>query len=438
MNLKNTLFIFFIALFLFSGVKNSESQISKAYVLCEGGFSANSSRLGMYNILSNNYNGNIFSPGNLGLYPDGLIYFQNHLYLLEQGGFGGQGKIYKLDSNGLVLMSRSFGTNPYSLTASNGKIYTTNGSSSKVIVLDINNFNTIKEITAGVYPQEIVSVSNRVIVANNSLFMGDQDSSVTVINSVNDSAIARIFFRTEVNSLAISNDGKVLVGCSGDQGKIYKFDPVTFQKLDSFQLSSGFEDDIAVDKNSNDVYYINYFNGISRLNTITRQVTNIINNPDPANVYFYGYNYDYSMNKHYVADAKSFVVNGALRIYNSSGVQENSFVTGIAPRRIVFNVPTGVGVQNLSEIATGYDLKQNYPNPFNPVTKIKFSIPKNENVKLKVFDINGREVATLIDSKLNQGEYKFTFNAENISSGVYIYKLITENFSQTKKMILLK
>ncbi|HRE42031.1 MAG TPA: T9SS type A sorting domain-containing protein [Ignavibacteria bacterium] len=425
----------FISLFL-SGT--SSAQISKAYVLCEGGFSSNSSRLGMYNILQNNYNGNIFTPGNLGLYPDGLIYHQNYLYLLEQGGFGGEGKIHKLDTNGTVVMSRSFGVNPYSLAISNGKIYTTNGSSRKVIVLDLNSFNTVKEITVGVYPQEIVSVGNRVIVANNSLFGGDQDSSISVIDCQNDSAISRVFFRTEVSSLAISNDGKVFIGCSGDKGRIYKFDPVSLQRLDSFQLSSGFEDDLTADRNSNDVYYINYFNGISKLNLISKQVTDIINNPDPANVYFYGYNYDYSMNKHYVADAKSFVVNGALRIYNSAGVQENSFATGIAPRRIVFNVPSGVGIQSISEFAEGYELNQNYPNPFNPVTKINFSLPKSEFVRLSVYNLNGREVAELVNRNLKSGSYEFEFDAKNLSSGVYVYKIVTAGFSATKKMILLK
>jgi hypothetical protein len=83
-------------------------------------------------------------------------------------------------------------------------------------------------------------------------------------------------------------------------------------------------------------------------------------------------------------------------------------------------------------------LSQNYPNPFNPVTKINFSIPKNNFVTLKVFDVVGREVASLVNSNLNAGEYSVTFDAAKLSSGVYFYKLITADFSDVKKMIVVK
>jgi C1A family cysteine protease len=85
-----------------------------------------------------------------------------------------------------------------------------------------------------------------------------------------------------------------------------------------------------------------------------------------------------------------------------------------------------------------YSLEQNYPNPFNPSTEIKFSIPQTTNVTLKVFDVMGREVATLIDEQMEAGKHSAVFNAANLSSGVYYYTIITESFIQTKKMLLLK
>jgi hypothetical protein len=85
-----------------------------------------------------------------------------------------------------------------------------------------------------------------------------------------------------------------------------------------------------------------------------------------------------------------------------------------------------------------FSLEQNYPNPFNPVTKINFSIPKNENVILKVFDITGRVIDVLINRKMDAGTYSFDYNAEHLSSGVYFYQLICGDFIKTKKMILLK
>jgi hypothetical protein len=94
-----------------------------------------------------------------------------------------------------------------------------------------------------------------------------------------------------------------------------------------------------------------------------------------------------------------------------------------------------------------YKLFQNSPNPFNPSTKIKYSIPSivgngqttsSTHVTLKVYDILGREVATLIDKQQTSGNYEVIFNANNLPSGVYYYRLISGNFSETKKMNLLK
>ncbi len=89
-------------------------------------------------------------------------------------------------------------------------------------------------------------------------------------------------------------------------------------------------------------------------------------------------------------------------------------------------------------LPTAFSLKQNYPNPFNPTTKIEFSIAKSGFVSLKVYDIVGREVATLINQELNQGTYLKTVSGENLSSGMYMYKLVSGNYSETKKFILSK
>ncbi len=85
-----------------------------------------------------------------------------------------------------------------------------------------------------------------------------------------------------------------------------------------------------------------------------------------------------------------------------------------------------------------YELLQNYPNPFNPVTTIEYSIMKAVNVKLSVFDLNGRIVRILVNEKQSQGTYQEYFDGSELSSGVYIYKLETDEFSDTKKMVLLK
>jgi len=90
------------------------------------------------------------------------------------------------------------------------------------------------------------------------------------------------------------------------------------------------------------------------------------------------------------------------------------------------------------DIPTTYLLSQNYPNPFNPSTTISFSIPTSEFVTLKVYDVLGREVATLVNENLNAGSYSYNFDASNLTSGVYFYKLQAGKYSETKKMILSK
>lgn len=98
-----------------------------------------------------------------------------------------------------------------------------------------------------------------------------------------------------------------------------------------------------------------------------------------------------------------------------------------------------VGIENISsDIPKSYKLSQNYPNPFNPVTNIAFDIPKSSYAVLRVFDMLGREVAMLINEKLDAGSYRVNFDASNLSSGTYFYSLTTSNFSQTKKLTVIK
>ena len=101
--------------------------------------------------------------------------------------------------------------------------------------------------------------------------------------------------------------------------------------------------------------------------------------------------------------------------------------------------PNLVSVQNdLSLIPDEYSLAQNYPNPFNPSTIIKYDIKDRTNVELKVFDILGREIITLITEEKPAGNYEVEWNAAGLPSGVYFYRLQAGSFVETKKMVLMK
>jgi photosystem II stability/assembly factor-like uncharacterized protein len=115
---------------------------------------------------------------------------------------------------------------------------------------------------------------------------------------------------------------------------------------------------------------------------------------------------------------------------------------------IIYKTTTGgISAVNLQgeEVPVEFNLYQNYPNPFNPATMIKFIIPENGKAKmkndktiLKVFDLIGKEVATLVNEKLKAGTYEVMFDGSNLPSGIYFYQLNAGNFLETKKLILLK
>jgi photosystem II stability/assembly factor-like uncharacterized protein len=91
-----------------------------------------------------------------------------------------------------------------------------------------------------------------------------------------------------------------------------------------------------------------------------------------------------------------------------------------------------------TELPQAYELAQNYPNPFNPSTEIAFSIPENSRVTLTIYDMLGRQVETLLDETKPAGSYKVNFNANNLPSGMYFYKIQSGDYSQTKRMMLIK
>jgi 1,4-alpha-glucan branching enzyme len=94
--------------------------------------------------------------------------------------------------------------------------------------------------------------------------------------------------------------------------------------------------------------------------------------------------------------------------------------------------------QNDETLVNHYTVSQNYPNPFNPTTKIKYSIPQPSNVSIKVYNALGTEIETLVDGYKFAGTYEISFNAKNLSSGVYFYRIVSGNYSHTNKMLLLK
>ena len=94
--------------------------------------------------------------------------------------------------------------------------------------------------------------------------------------------------------------------------------------------------------------------------------------------------------------------------------------------------------QSSLNVPKEFQLQQNYPNPFNPTTTIEFALPKRSSVTLKLFDILGREIATLVDAELESGVHKINFDGQDLASGIYFYRIHADGFLKTKKLMLLK
>ena len=113
------------------------------------------------------------------------------------------------------------------------------------------------------------------------------------------------------------------------------------------------------------------------------------------------------------------------------------------PIVLIGNTITGISKNDLKKTKE-FSLSQNYPNPFNPVTSISYYLPYESQVKIEVYNILGKTMATLLDRKQNSGNYKLIWNANSFSSGIYFYKIFAvsldgnKKFSSVKKMLLLK
>jgi aminopeptidase N len=137
-----------------------------------------------------------------------------------------------------------------------------------------------------------------------------------------------------------------------------------------------------------------------------------------------------------------------VKVMNNVNNQMFSFIFNRQPTAVVFDPNNEIVIktaslimgteENISSTPSQFELKQNYPNPFNPVTNIEYDIPKNSNVKVIVYDNSGKEVSVIVNEFKQAGKYSSSFNAMNLASGVYFYKIQAGDFTAVKKMTLIK
>jgi len=136
----------------------------------------------------------------------------------------------------------------------------------------------------------------------------------------------------------------------------------------------------------------------------------------------------------------NLTIPGTVNLFNSVHFIDVNNGWAVGDSGSIYHTTNG-GVTFIGDESTQpseFILEQNFPNPFNPSTKIKYSVPQSSNVVIKVYDILGNEIETLVNEEKPAGTYELTWYAEGLSSGVYFYQLKAGEFIQTKKMLLLK
>ncbi len=283
------------------------------------------------------------------------------------------------------------------------------------------------------------------------------------------------------NLQLVSNQlGKVTMSWSDNSTNEDKFvieraegTPLVFSVLDSLDADSTFYVDSTVVDNRDYAYRVKGFNSLAESDYTDTVFVHTLTTPIPApSDLAYTLNEagfpvltwvdNSSTEKNFVIERKISIVGANFSAVDTVGENITTFTdvtvddsTAYVYRVYAFNPDTLSGysedlfVEVLTGIETGtnipkvYNLAQNFPNPFNPTTQINFGLPEKSNVTLKIFNLLGQEVLTLLNKELSAGNHTVYFNANNFTSGIYIYTITAngvsgKNFASTKKMILMK
>jgi len=213
----------------------------------------------------------------------------------------------------------------------------------------------------------------------------------------------------DINPVLITNDFSLNLNFTVDHAYTYSNSNGFFNFIDTVLLNS---------------YYFNGDSTVSNLTILLNNETNTIN-----------YSVDIELDSTLMKNDYDYFY--GIYAVDKGIVRENSLSPDSGFYKLIYDTTATLVPQSEPEVLTYY-LKQNYPNPFNPTTSIQYAIIKRQWVTLKVFDLLGNELATLLDEEKPAGNYKITFNGAGLSSGIYFYRLKAGSFIQTKKMILLK
>ncbi|WP_456429185.1 DUF5074 domain-containing protein [Rhodocaloribacter sp.] len=340
----------------------------------------------------------------------------------------------------------------YMAVVGENKAYVTNLFSGTVTILDLANNTVAGSIPVGDNPEGIAVRGDRAYVANSGFGAG---TTVTVIDTSTDEVVeTREVGCDGPRFLAVDAEDELWVFCTGKtvynsdftqiieqtNGQVVAFDEATGEEAARFAL----EAQIGGGSSGQDVYYDPISGMAFALTGLTilpfDTHTNEAGEPIllPGDTPAGGLAYDGAAARFFVGRVPSFVEEGFVTIHDAAGNEVGRFDAGVAPAAVALYQPElNVAVED-EGIPSDFRLGANYPNPFNPSTTLPFELARAGRVSLKIFNLLGEEVATLVDATLPAGRHTATWRASGLPSGLYLARLRAGASVQTRALTLLK
>ncbi|MCP5060994.1 MAG: T9SS type A sorting domain-containing protein [Ignavibacteriae bacterium] len=393
---------------------------------------------------------NILTTGEI---PNGIISHNNMIYLVNSKPDNIM-VIDPADDSVVKTIALTEGSNPWAMAFVNDtKAYVTNWLTDSVTIINVEEGTVVKSIAVGKAPEGIVVVGSKAYVVNTGYASWGnpyEQSTVTIIDTDADTILASVNIPTNGQDLALAPNGELHVVCSGDYstefGKIAVINieaeiPIVTDTIDIGGTPGDIE--ISSDGTGFCSAWGDGINGhIYQYNANTNTV--IRNSDDPILVgpNLSGLFWDEVANSLWIpymtewggdGFAQQFSVNADSVVWTSSILGNGTSAFAIVEEFVV-----SVENDDDNSLIEQFNLSQNYPNPFNPTTTINYQLPNSNFVTLKIYDVLGNEITTLVNENKQAGVHTINFDGSNLSSGIYYIQFNSNGFRQTRKMMLMK
>ncbi len=424
-------------------------QTLGVYVANQGNFSDNNGSVTFYDPATDQATEVLADFGTL---VQSLMLYQGRGYIMSNTSEAID--ILSLDTKERVAQIPGVPSPRYMAVVGDEKAYVSNLFSATVTVINLADDATAGTIEVGSNPEDIAVVGTRAYVANSG-FGGD--STLTVIDTETDTVLETIDLGCDgPRHLEVDAEGEVWAFCNGNtiynddfteiiaqtNGAAVVLDGASGEIVTRFDL--GFQAGAA--STGQDSYYAAASQEAFLIHGTELLVFDTAANTQQSTITLSGDEsvgglaYDAAAERFYAARVTGFTTVGFVSIHGRDGQELARFETGIAPAHIVLiQDETATAVEQTSDAAPeSFVLHPNYPNPFNPATTIPFDIAQAGHVTLKIFDMLGREVATLVEAPMRPGRYETTWEAGPMAGGVYLSRLAANGQVSTRRLVLLK